>query len=65
MTVKEVIKREIDKLPENILVEVYNFIRFLESKRDHGLIVKASQKLSEKSFEKIWDNKEDAIYDRL
>lgn len=65
MTVKEVIKREIDKLPENILIEVYDFIRFLESKRDQELIVKASQNLSEKSFEKIWDNEEDAVYDRL
>lgn len=65
MTVKEVIKREIDKLPENILIEVYDFIRFLESKREQELIVKASQNLSEKSFEKIWDNEEDAVYDRL
>lgn len=65
MIVKEVIKREIDKLPENILIEVYDFIRFLESKRDQELVVKASQNLSEKSFEKIWDNEEDAVYDRL
>ncbi len=32
MLVKELIKKEIDKLPEDILAEVFDFIQFLESK---------------------------------
>jgi hypothetical protein len=31
---KEWIKKEIDKLPEDILAEVFDFIQFLESKRE-------------------------------
>lgn len=65
MSVKEVIKKEIDKLPEDILAEVFDFIQFLESKSGETLLIKASQKLSEVSFKKIWDNKEDAVYDSL
>lgn len=66
MSVKEIIKKEIDKLPENLLTEVFDFIQFLESKKREGtLIAKASQELSTASFQKIWDNEEDAIYDKL
>jgi len=65
MSVKEVIKKEIDKLPEDILAEVFDFIQFLESKKDKTLLTKASQKLSEVSFKKVWDNDEDAVYDSL
>ena len=65
MTVKEMIKTEIEKLPENLLAEVFDFIQFLEMKKEKNLHAKASQKLSTASFEKIWDNKEDAVYDSL
>ena len=65
MSVKEMIKKEIDKLPENLLIEVFDFIRFLETKKEGELLTKASQKLSAASFEKIWDNEEDAVYDNL
>ena len=62
---KELIKKEIDKLPEDILAEVFDFIRFLESKRERDLLVKSSQKLSSTSFQRIWDNEEDAVYDKV
>lgn len=65
MTVKEMIKKEIDKLPENMLIEVYDFVRFLETKKDRELLTKASQKMSEISFEKSWNNEEDSAYDKL
>jgi len=65
MSVKEIIKNEIDKLPENLLSEVLDFIQFLESKKERALLAKASQKLSTASFHKIWDNDEDAVYDSL
>ena len=53
---------EIDKLPEELLPEVLDFIKFLEAKEN---LASASQSLSEKTFEKIWDNSEDAVYDSL
>ena len=51
--------------PENLLVEVYDFILFLETKKEKALLTKASQQLSEASFEKIWIKEEDAVYDTL
>lgn len=65
MTVKDIIKKEVDRLPEHALAEVLDFIQFLELKAEKGAFVKASQKLSERSFEKIWSNEEDAVYDNL
>jgi hypothetical protein len=65
MLVKELIKKEIDKLPEDILAEVFDFIQFLESKREKNLLVRSSQELSTRSFKRVWDNEEDAIYDTL
>jgi hypothetical protein len=65
MTVKEIIKKEIDRLPENLLSEVFDFIQFLESKRGKSILTKTSQDLSASAFQNIWDNEEDAIYDNL
>jgi hypothetical protein len=65
MSVKEMIKNEIDKLPENLLHEVLDFIQFLEIKREKMLLMKASQEMSLPSFERVWDNEEDAVYDSL
>ena len=65
MLVKELIKKEIDKLPEDILAEVFDFIQFLENKRERNLLVRSSQELSTKPFKRVWDNDEDAIYDTL
>lgn len=65
MSVKDMIKDEIEKLPENLLSEVFDFIRFLEAKKERTLLAKASQELSTASFEKIWNNDEDAVYDSL
>lgn len=65
MSVKDLIKKEVDRLPENALAEVLDFIQFLELKAEKDIFVKASQKLSERSFDKIWSNQEDAVYDNL
>ena len=62
---KELIKKEIDKLPEDVLGEVLDFIEFLETKRERDLLVRSSQELSAASFCKIWDNEEDAAYDTV
>ena len=65
LAVKERIINEIDRLPESYLSEVFDFILFLESKKEKDLMSKTSQQLSTASFEKIWDNEEDAAYDKL
>jgi hypothetical protein len=65
MSVRELIKNEIDRVPEDILPEIFDFIKFLELKKEKAILAKAFQSLSEKSFDKIWDNDEDAVYDKL
>jgi hypothetical protein len=65
MSDKELIKKEIDKLPEDILIEVFDFIQFLERKRERDLLVRSSQELSTASFQRIWDNEEDSVYDTV
>ena len=65
MSVKELIKNEVDRLPENLLAEVYDFMQFLEVKKERNLLAKASQEMSAPSFQKVWDNEEDAVYDNL
>ena len=62
---KELIKKEIDELPENVLGEVLDFIQFLETKRERGLLARSSQALSAGSFQRIWANDEDAVYDTV
>jgi hypothetical protein len=62
---KELIKREIDKLPEDVLGELLDFIQFLENKKEGDLLARASQELSSSSFQRIWDNEEDAVYDTI
>jgi hypothetical protein len=65
MTVKDLIKKEVERLPESVLAEVLDFIQFLELKQEKHLLAKASQNLSETSFGKIWSNEEDAAYDNV
>jgi hypothetical protein len=62
---KELIKKEIDKLSEDILTEVFDFIQFLERRKERDLLVRSSQELSATSFQKIWDNEEDSVYDTV
>jgi hypothetical protein len=62
ISVREVIKNEIDRVSEDILPEILDFIQFLELKKEKTILAKACQSLSERSFEKIWDNDKDAVW---
>jgi len=65
MSVKDLIKNEVDRLPENVLIQVYDFIQYLEAKNEIDHHARASQELSASSFQIIWDNDDDAAYDNL
>jgi hypothetical protein len=65
MSVRDLIKNEIDRIPEDILLEILDFIQFLELKKEKSILAKSCQNLSEKSFDKIWNNDEDSVYDKL
>ncbi len=57
--------KKIEALPADKINEVEDFVEFLESKGSDRSLTRAAAKLSEKSFSKVWNNPEDAIYDKL
>jgi len=62
---KEILYEEIEKLPDNLISDVFNYILFLENKNENNRLTVMARTLSEDSFSKIWDNEEDAVYDKL
>ena len=50
--------------PERV-AEVEDFVDFLRQRDEDRRLVQAAAKLSENTFEKVWDNTDDADYDRL
>jgi hypothetical protein len=56
---------KIRSLPPDRLAEVEDFVDFLRQRSDDGAISLAAMRLSENAFQKVWDNPEDADYDRL
>ena len=52
-------------LPPDRLAEVEDFVDFLCQRSDDGAFSLATTKLSENAFRRVWDNPEDADYDRL
>ena len=65
MSVKNLLKHEIDELSEDVALEIFDYLRFIMSKKERDSLVKSVQELSEKSLEKIWDNEEDSVYDSI
>lgn len=65
MSIKEALYLEIEKLPDEMIPEIMDYVAFLESKSGKMELAKKTQTLSEPAFAKIWDNEEDAIYDTL
>jgi len=56
----------IDKLPEDKVIEVLDFAKFIQSQHSHissSQIDKGSLLLQQKSLSKIWDSPEEDIYD--
>lgn len=56
---------KIRTLPPERVAEVENFVDFLRQRNADLRLTQAAAKLSEDSFKKVWDNPEDAEYDRL
>jgi hypothetical protein len=63
MQVEELLEK-IKSLPPERLAEVEDFVDFL-AHRDDRRLVRAAARMSEGSFREVWDNEEDAAYDRL
>ena len=61
----QVLFDKIKQLPPQRMAEVEDFVDFLRAREDEHRLTQAAAKASEASFAKVWDNDEDAAYDRL
>ena len=56
---------KIRQLAPQRLAEVEDFVDFLRARDDEQRLTRAAAKASEASFAHVWDNDEDAAYDRM
>lgn len=62
---EQVLIEKIKQLPPQRLAEVEDFIDFLRTREDEQRLTQAATKAAEASFAAVWNNDEDAAYDRL
>ena len=53
------------QLPPQRLAEVEDFVDFLRAREDGVHLTQAAAKASEATFATVWDNYDDAAYDRM
>lgn len=56
---------KIKQLPPQRMAEVEDFVDFLREREAEQRLTHAVAKASEASFAQVWDNDEDAAYDRM
>ena len=56
---------KIKQLPPQRLAEVEDFVDFLREREAEQRLTLAAAKANEASFAQVWDNDEDAAYDRM
>lgn len=62
---EQLLIEKIRQLPPQRLAEVEDFVDFLRSREDGQRLTQAAAKVSEASFAAVWDNDDDAAYDRM
>jgi predicted MPP superfamily phosphohydrolase len=62
---EQVLIEKIRQLPPQRLAEVEDFVDFLRTREDEQRLAHAAGKVAEASFVAVWDNDDDAAYDRL
>ena len=62
---EQTLLKKIRTLPPEKVTEVEDFVDFLRGRLDDRRLVRAASKLSEDAFRKVWDNADDAAYDKL
>ena len=62
---EQVLIDKIKQPPPQRMAEVEDFVDFLRSREDEQRLTHAATKASEASFAAVWDNDEDAAYDRM
>ena len=61
----QVLFDKIKQLPPQRLAEVEDFVDFLRTRENEQRLALAAAKASEASFAQVWDNDDDAAYDRM
>ena len=61
----ETLIEKIRSLPPEKVAEVEEFVDFLRTGNDERRLTRAAARLSQDAFAKLWDNPDDADYDRL
>jgi len=56
---------KLKQLPPERVAEVEDFVDFLRARGDAQQLVQAAARAAEPAFKKVWDNPDDAAYDRL
>jgi hypothetical protein len=56
---------KLKELPPQRLAEVEDFVDFLRTRDRNRAVVRAAMRTAEPAFARVWDNSDDAAYDRL
>lgn len=64
-TTEQALIEKMKQLPPQRLAEVEDFVDFLRSREDGVRLTQAAAKASEATFATVWDNDDDAAYDRM
>lgn len=62
---EQTLMEKIRGLSADKVSEVEDFVDFLRQRNPDRRLVQAAARLSEDSLKKVWDNPDDAVYDRL
>lgn len=62
---EQVLIEKIRQLPPQRLAEVEDFVDFLRTREDEQRLVHAATQMAEGSFTEVWNNDDDAAYDRM
>jgi hypothetical protein len=57
--------RKIEALPVERLVEVEDFVDFIAAREQDRTLSRAAAAVSAASFDSVWNNPEDEVYDAL
>ena len=63
--VEQGLLEKLQQLPPQRLAEVEDFVDFLRSRDDDRALTRAATQAAEPVFGQVWDNDEDAAYDKL
>ena len=56
---------KLKQLPPERVAEVEDFVDFLRTRGNAQQLTQAAARAAEPAFKKVWDNPDDAAYDRL